>query len=207
MEKSSPKRLENQYNQITSIHRNIKLKQPNKLQQQSSRRTEATKVNATMEQLDKSDGNGYRSKKTSINLHHSMNQTIRKTICTGKTNTPIIVLSEEEKGRKNKGGQNKGNKEDVNGQENKTTAKVYDPDSDDELNGDFRMAENGDNSDNDNKEHIPRAKVRPIKNTKKNKPSSLTFKETSLKVTHTKETNKKNMDEIMDTRHKKEEEK
>ena len=80
-----------------------------------------------------------------------MNQTIRKTICTGKTNTPIIVLSEEEKGRKNKGGQNKGNEEDGNDLEKKTTAKVHDPGSDDELNGYFGMSEHDDNSNNGNK--------------------------------------------------------
>ena len=46
---------------------------------------------------------------------------------------------------------------------------MYDPDSEDELNGDLRMSEYYDNRDNDNKEHILRAKVWPIKNTKKNK--------------------------------------
>ena len=55
-------------------------------------------------------------------------------------------------------------------------AKVYDPDSDDELNVDFVMVEHDDNSGNYNKYHIPRAKGHPIKRTKKNKPSSLTVK-------------------------------
>ena len=66
---------------------------------------------------------------------------------------------------------------------------MYDPDSDDKLNGDFVMTEYDDNKNNDNKNHIPREKGRPIENTKKNKPPSLTVKETSPKATHTKETN------------------
>ena len=65
----------------------------------------------------------------------------------------------------------------------------YYPDSEDELNGYFGIAEHDDNSDNDKEEHIPRSKWQPIKNTKKNKPSSITLKETLLKVTHTKKTN------------------
>ena len=51
---------------------------------------------------------------------------------------------------------------------------MYDPDSEIELNGDFRMVEHDDNINNDNEYHIPRKKVLPIKNTNKNKPSSLT---------------------------------
>ena len=35
---------------------------------------------------------------------------------------------------------------------------MYDPDGYDELNGDFGMAEYDENIDNENKEHIPRAK-------------------------------------------------
>ena len=63
--------------------------------------------------------------------------------------------------------------------------KVYDPDIDDELNGDFSMSEHDDDRGNDKEKHIPREKVRPIKNTNNNKPSSLTVKETYLKVNHT----------------------
>ena len=51
------------------------------------------------------------------------------------------------------------------------------------------MAEHDDSSDTDNEEHIYRTKGLPNKNTNKNKTSSLPVKETSLKVTHTKETN------------------
>ena len=51
------------------------------------------------------------------------------------------------------------------------------------------MAEHDDNSDTDNEEHIYRTIVLPIKNTNKNKPSSKTLKEESLKVTNTKKTN------------------
>ena len=40
--------------------------------------------------------------------------------------------------------------------------KMYDPDSDNELNGDFIMAEHDNNSDNENGEHIPKEKERPI---------------------------------------------
>ena len=43
------------------------------------------------------------------------------------------------------------------------------------------MAEHDDNVDNDNKDHIPREKGRPIKNIKKNKQSLLTEKKESLK--------------------------
>ena len=46
---------------------------------------------------------------------------------------------------------------------------MKDPDSDDELNEDFEIAEYDDNSDNDKEEHISRAKVLPLKNTKKEK--------------------------------------
>ena len=35
----------------------------------------------------------------------------------------------------------------------------------------FELAEHDDNSNNDNKDNIHRAKGQPIKNTKKNKPS------------------------------------
>ena len=76
---------------------------------------------------------------------------------------------------------------------------MYEPDSDDKINGDFGMSKHDDNRNNDNEEHIPRERGWPIKKTKKNKPSSLTVKEISLKVTHTKEPNKEDKYETMDT--------
>ena len=83
--------------------------------------------------------------------------------------------------------------------------KVYDLDIDNTLNRYYRMAEHNDNSNNDNKEHIPRAKLTPIKKNKKIKPSSLTVKETSLKVSNSRETNNKYKDETMDISYNKEE--
>ena len=62
MAKSPPKLHESQTNPRASIHRHLKFNRPKKLQQQSSRRTEATKVNSDMDQLYESDGNGHRSK-------------------------------------------------------------------------------------------------------------------------------------------------
>ena len=72
---------------------------------------------------------------------------------------------------------------------------MYHLNSDKEINGDFRMADNGDNSETDDKEHILREKRQPIKNNKTNKPPSLTLKEIPLKATHTKKTNKEHKDE------------
>ena len=63
-----------------------------------------------MEQLERSYGNGYQMK-TNINdfapLYESDDDegTKHRT----KPNTPTIVLRKQKKGRKNKGGQNKGN--------------------------------------------------------------------------------------------------
>ena len=77
------------------------------VQQQSSRKTEAMKVNAIMEQLDKSDRNGYWRKNNSNNfesLYESYNE--KGTNHRTKPNTSIIVISEEENGGKNKGGRN-----------------------------------------------------------------------------------------------------
>ena len=49
---------------------------------------------------------------------------------------------------------------------------MYDPDSEDELNGDLRISEYDNNRDNDNKDHILRAKVKPVKTTNnKNYPA------------------------------------
>ena len=89
-------------------------------------------------------------KTTSINLHHYMNQTMRKTLSTGKNKTHIILLNEKYKGRKNKRGQNKRNEEYGTDRKQKTTAKVYDLNSYKELNGYFRTAYHENESDNDN---------------------------------------------------------
>ena len=67
MDKSPPKCLEMQSNQRTSIWRHVKVKRSKKLQQQSSFKTEATKVNTIMEQLDELDGNGHRMRN---NINH-----------------------------------------------------------------------------------------------------------------------------------------
>ena len=84
---------------------------------------------------------------------------------------------------------------------------MYNPDSGDDIHEDFRMSEYDDHSDNDNKDHIPRAKGQPIKNTRKNKPSSLTVKTSTLKETHTKKINKEDNDETMDTSYNKDKDK
>ena len=76
---------------------------------------------------------------------------------------------------------------------------MYDTNRDDELNGDFGMTEHNDNSDNDNKEHTPREKGKPIKNNKKYKPSLLIVKKSPLKETHTKKIKEEDNDETMDT--------
>ena len=190
MAKSSPKRLENQSNRRNIIHHQGKLNNPKKLQQKSYRKTEATKVNAIMEKLDKSDINRYQIK-NNINNFATLYELDNEEGINHRTKpkTPTIVPSEEEKGIK-KGGKNKGNEEYENDWEKKTMEKVYDLDSDDETNWDSRMAEHDDNRVSDNKEKTPREKTRPIKKTKENKPSYLTVNETPLKVTHTKETNK-----------------
>ena len=115
MAKYIPKRLESQYNWRTSIQHHVKLKRPNNLQQQSSHKTEATKVNAIMEKLEESDGNLYR-KRNNINdyLPHYESENEEGTQHSTKLNTPIILPSVNEKGSKNKGGQNNINEEDGN---------------------------------------------------------------------------------------------
>ena len=60
---------------------------------------------------------------------------------------------------------------------------MYDPDSENELNGYFGMVEHDDNSDKDKEDNISRAKVRPIKNTKNKKLSFLTVNKSVLKET------------------------
>ena len=94
--KSPPKCLDNQSKQRFSIHLQVKANYLNKPPQQSSRNTEATKVNAIMEKLDNSDGNRHRSN-TNINhfipLFESDNEEGTKPRTKPK-NTPGILLSE-----------------------------------------------------------------------------------------------------------------
>ena len=52
--------------------------------------------------------------------------------------------------------QKKSNEEDENNRKKKKTEKVYDLNSDKELNGDFGTSEHDDNGDNQNEEHITR---------------------------------------------------
>ena len=52
-----------------------------------------------------------------------------------------------------------GNEEYEDDLENKTMAKIDNPDSANELNGDFRIVEYDDNSDNEIEEHIPISNV------------------------------------------------
>ena len=82
---------------------------------------------------------------------------------------------------------------------------MYVPDSENKITVDFVMAQHDGNSNNNNKQHLPRAKVQPIKRTKNNKTSYLTVKETSLKVTHAKDSNEDYKDEIVNTGYNKEE--
>ena len=83
-------------------------------------------------------------------------------------------------------------------------AKVYDLNSDEELNGDFGTEYHNNYRGNDNEEHINRAKGLPIKNKKKNKPYFPTVKETFLKTTHKKETNKIDKNKTINTIYNKE---
>ena len=101
MTKSAHKRLKIQSNRRTSIHRHVKVKIPKRLQQKSSRTKEATKVKAFMENFVNSDGNGHRRKKISITLHHYTNQTIRKSLRTGR-NPRTPAKYQVEKRRKGK---------------------------------------------------------------------------------------------------------
>ena len=101
MSKSLPKRPENQSNLITRIHCQVKVKRTKKLQQQSTQKMETTEVNAIMEKLEKSDGNGYRSK-NNINhftpIYESDYEEVTKH--RKKHKTPIIVPIKEYKVRK-----------------------------------------------------------------------------------------------------------
>ena len=82
---------------------------------------------------------------------------------------------------------------------------MYELNSDKELNGEFGTVDYDDDSNHDNKEHIPRAKGLPIKKKKKNKPSSPTVKETPLKATYNKKTNEEDKYETMESSYNKEE--
>ena len=88
--KSPPKLPNNQSNQIIIIHSNVRGKKPRMPQEQSYRKTEATKVSTIMEKLDKWDRNGYQSKTTTITLKYSMNKTTRKELSKGQK--PILQL-------------------------------------------------------------------------------------------------------------------
>ena len=81
-----------------------------------------------------------------------------------------------------------------------------DPESENELNGDFGVSEYDDNSDDDNDEHITKAKSRPIKNTKNNKASSLAVTKAPTKETHTSKINEEDNDDTMDNSYNKYEE-
>ena len=72
-----------------------------KLQQQSSQKTEVSKSNAIMEQLDESDGNRH-IRKNNINHFAPLYESDYEedTKHREKPKTPIIVPSEKEKGRK-----------------------------------------------------------------------------------------------------------
>ena len=129
MAKYLPKSINNQYNQITSIQHQDKVKRPKNIQQQSSEKTETTKVNAVIEQLDELIGNGHGSK-TNINHFSPLFESYDEegTKHRNKTKTPIVVLSYNEERMVNEGFQNKGNKEDEDDLEKKITTKMYDPD-------------------------------------------------------------------------------
>ena len=74
---------------------------------------------------------------------------------------------------------------------------MHDPDSENELNWDFGMEQHYDNSNNDNKDHAPTTKGRPIEKSYKKKPSFLTVNKSSLNDTHTKKINEEDNDETM----------
>ena len=67
---------------------------------------EAKKVNAIMEKLDESEGNGH-CRENNINHFAPLCESDDEEGTQHRTNTktPIIVLSEKKKGRNNKGGQ------------------------------------------------------------------------------------------------------
>ena len=78
--------------------------------QQSTRTTEATKVNANKEQLYDLDGNRHR-RNTNINQFSSLFESENEegTKCRTKPNTPTMELSEDEEEDKNKGEKNEDN--------------------------------------------------------------------------------------------------
>ena len=95
------------------------------------------------------------------------------------------------------------NEEDENNWEKKTMAKVYDLNSDEELNGDSGKVYHNNSSGNDNEQQKLIEKGQPIKKKNKNKSSSPTVKETFLKAIHNKETKEEDKDETIDTSYNK----
>ena len=82
---------------------------------------------------------------------------------------------------------------------------MYDLQRDKELDVEFGKVDHNDDSGNDNEEHIPREKVRQIKKNIINKKVSTTVQGTFLKANHSKETNKEDKDDTMDTIYNKKE--
>ena len=113
--------------------------------------------------MEDSDGNG-NGRKTNINhfapLFESGDEEDNKQSKIPKT--PIILLSEDEEEININGEQNKVNEEDEDDWGKKTTARIDNPNSYDEINGDFGIAYYEDNSNNYKEEHILRAKLGPI---------------------------------------------
>ena len=139
------------------------MKHPNKLQQQSSQKIETTKVAAIMEQLDELNGNRH-VRKTNI-IHFTPLFEFDDEEGTNHMkipNNPTIVLSENEEGRENKGYQNKGNDNGEYHWEEKITEKTYDPDIDNELNGEFKMEEYNYNRDHENEDQNPDQKDKEL---------------------------------------------
>ena len=197
-----PKHLNNKSNQGTSIHRHVKEKRPKKPHQKSPQKTGAMKVNATTEQLGGLDGNGHVHNNNTNHFTPLIESNDEEgTQNRTKPNTTIILLSEEGGEDKNKGEQNEDNEEYEDDRENKKMEKKDNPDSDDELNRDFGITEFDDNSDNDEEEHIPRAKLKTIKKTinNKNKSFPLTANKSSLKENPTSKINEEDNDETMYT--------
>ena len=179
-----PKRLNNKSNQGTRIHCHVKAKRSKKPHQKSPPKTGSMKVNATTEQLGGLDGNGHvRNTNTNHFTQLFESNDEEGTQNRKKPKAPRIVLSEEGGEDKKKGEYNEDNEEDEDDRENKKKKNTDNPDSDDELNRDFGIAEFDDNINNDEEEHIPREKLKTIKNTinNKNKSFHLTANKSSLK--------------------------
>ena len=110
-----------------------------------------------MEQLDESDGNEH-GRNTNIN-HFSLlfesDDEEGNNLRTKPNKTPVIVLSEYEDEDKNKGEKKNDDEKYNDNREKYNMERTKNFDIDDELNWDFGSAEIHDNSDNDEKEHIP----------------------------------------------------